>query len=224
MPAEILVVDDDPRLRELVRYTLDRAGFRVREAADGRAALDACAERMPDLVVLDVLMPELDGLAVCRQLRQTSSVPIVFLSSRGESFDRVLGLDAGGDDYLPKPFTPAELVSRVNAVLRRAQRAPAGAVVESGGVRVDKTRHRAWAGDVELSLTPTEFNLLYALVSRPGELVTRDNLVKLTYGGTHFISGRTLDSHVRGVRHKLREHGVDAIETVVGVGFRWARE
>lgn len=224
MPAEILVVDDDPRLREVVRYTLDRAGFRVREAPDGAAALAACAERIPDLVVLDVLMPEMDGLTVCRELRRTSAVPIVFLSSRGESFDRVQGLDAGGDDYLAKPFTPAELVSRVNAVLRRATRAPAGEQVEAGRVRIDKGQHRAWTGDEELSLTPTEFNLLYALVSRPGKLVTREELVKLTYGGTHFISGRTLDSHVRGVRHKLRERGVDAIETVVGVGFRWSAD
>ena len=165
MTAEILIVDDDPRLRELVRYTLAREGFAVREAGDGKQALAAVNARVPDLVVLDVLMPELDGISVCRELRKSHDVPVVFLSSRGEEVDRILGLDFGGDDYLAKPFAPAELVSRVKAVLRRTQKKDtAPPVVEDGGVRLDANAYRAWAGDQELTLTRTEFRMLHAAV------------------------------------------------------------
>jgi two-component system OmpR family response regulator len=221
---EILVVDDDPRLRELVRYTLARAGFTVREAADGREALAAVRARAPDLVVLDVLMPELDGISVCRHLRADSDVAVVFLSSRGEAVDRVLALDLGGDDYVTKPFVPSELVSRIRAVLRRTRPAEeTPAVVADGPVRLDALQHRAWAADHELGLTVTEFRMLHALLARAGRVILRDDLVRAAYGGPHHVSGRTLDSHVRGVRAKLRAHGADRIETVVGVGFRWAR-
>lgn len=220
--AEILVVDDDPRLRELVRYTLARSGFRVREAADGRAALTAIAQREPDLVVLDVLMPELDGISTCRELRQRSSVPVIFLSTRGEEVDRVLGLDLGGDDYLPKPFAPMELVSRVRAVLRRAR--PAASVepvVEADGVRVDTVQFRAWAGEVELSCTPTELRMLHVIIGRKGAVVTRDQMIRAAYTGPHFVSERTVDSHIRGIRARLRPSGSDGVETVNGVGWRW---
>lgn len=222
---EILVVDDDPRLRELVRYTLARAGFRVREASDGREALAAVRAQVPDLVVLDVLMPELDGLSVCRRLRSDHDVAIVFLSSRTEEVDRVMGLDLGGDDYIAKPFAPGELVSRVRAVLRRTRREAAPpAVVADGTVRLDALQHRAWALDgVELALTVTEFRMLHALLARAGEVIPRAELVRAAYDGPHHVSSRTLDSHVRGVRAKLRPNGVDRIETVLGIGFRWAR-
>jgi two-component system OmpR family response regulator len=223
--AEILVVDDDPRLRELVRYTLARAGFVVREAGDGRAALASVRAHVPDLVVLDVLMPELDGISVCRQLRAEHDVAVVFLSSRGEEVDRVLGLDLGGDDYLTKPFSPSELVSRVRAVLRRTRKDDIPPpVVADGAVRLDALQHRAWAHDTELSLTVTEFRMLRALLGRPGHVIPRAELVRAAYDGPHHVSSRTLDSHVRGIRAKLRPHGVDRVETVLGVGFRWARE
>lgn len=216
--ATILVVDDDPRMRELLVYVLGRAGFVVKEAADGREALTAAERLKPDLVLLDVLMPELDGISVCRQLRTRGNVPVVFLSSRGEDVDRMLGLDLGGDDYIAKPFHPGELVSRIRAVLRRT-RPPRP--TESGGVRLDLDAHRAWAGEVELTLTNTELRMLRALIAKPGAVVRRNELVREAYDGPHHVSGRTLDSHVRGIRNKLRAADADHIVTVTGVGWRW---
>lgn len=221
---EILVVDDDPRLRELVRFTLARAGFTVREAANGVEALAACAHALPDLVVLDVLMPELDGHSVCRSLRAGSAVPIIFLSTRGEGFDRVSGLDLGADDYLPKPFLPSELVSRVNAVLRRSL-SPGTAAMRAGRVSLDIANVEAKVDDTPVELTLTEFRILAALLARPGHTVEREAMVRLAYGGAHHISPRTLDSHMRGVRHKLRCAGLgenEGIETRIGIGWRWA--
>jgi two-component system OmpR family response regulator len=220
--AEVLLVDDDPHLREVVRYALAREGHDIREAENGEDALHAFEMAPPDLVVLDVLMPELDGLEVCRRIRATSRVPILFLSSRGEEMDRVLGLDLGGDDYLTKPFSPRELVSRVRALLRRAN--PEGTVVahyESGALRVDPIAHRAWAGESELELTVTEFRMLAAFVKHPGRAFTRSSLVGLAYEGHHHVSDRTVDSHIRNLRAKLREAGEDGrIQTVHGLGFR----
>ncbi len=221
---EILVVDDDPRLRELVRYTLDRAGFRVREAADGRAALDALAARLPDLVLLDVKMPEVDGLEVCRRLRRDAEVPIIFLSTLGEEVDRVRGLELGGDDYVTKPFLPNELVSRIRAVLRRARPASSPAEVLDGGrVRLDLREHRCLVDGVDVRLTATEFRIVHALLRDPGRLVDRAALVRAAYDGPHHVSARTLDSHIRGVRARLGAHGVDPVETVPSVGWRWRR-
>lgn len=222
MPARILLVDDDPSLREVVRYALDRDGHTVVEASNGADALTAFDLAEPDLVVLDVLMPEMDGLAVCRELRARSSVPIVFLSSRGEEVDKILGLDLGGDDYVTKPFSPRELVSRVNAVLRRTHPVPAAgeAGVRAAGIRLDPESFRAFASGAELALTVTEFRILEVFVRRPGRVFTRDELVERAYPGPHHVSDRTLDSHIRRIRQKLREHGLDPIHTVHGLGFR----
>ena len=229
--AEILIVDDDPRLREVVRYALSQAGFRIREAGDGRAALRAIEEKLPDLVVLDVVMPELDGVEVCRRIRQHSSVPVVFLSSKGEEVDRVLGLELGGDDYLSKPFSPRELVSRIKAVLRRVRprseplKAPPeptpSNAIRVGRVQMDVDRHRTTVGNEEINLTATEFRLLRVLLDRPGVVFTRTKLVESAYPGNHYVSDRTLDSHIRRIRRKLRDVGLDPIETVHGVGFRY---
>jgi len=222
--ADILLVDDDPHLREVVRYALAREGHTVREASDGQLALDAVAAAPPELLVLDVLMPELDGLEVCRQIRKRSNLPILFLSSRGEEVDRVMGLDLGGDDYLTKPFSTRELVSRVRALLRRS----GGAVQHStelshGAIRIDLAGHRAFVDATELVLTVTEYRLLQALVKHPGRAFQRSALVELAYDGPHHVSDRTVDSHIRNLRAKLREAGVDGvIETVHGVGFRMA--
>ena len=225
MSAEILIVDDDDNLREVVRYALDRAGYRVREARDGHEALTSFQSKSADLVVLDVLMPELDGLEVCRQLRKTSQVPIVFLSSRDEEFDKVLGLEMGGDDYLAKPFSPRELVSRVKAVLRRTQGQVSGAEggegsLSAGPVRLDGSLHRVWCSGQEVRLTVTEFRLLEVLMRHSGKVYTRDELVERAYPGNHHVSDRTLDSHVRRIRQKFREHDLDPVETVHGLGYR----
>ena len=219
--GRILLVDDDPSLREVARYALDRAGFEVIEAGDGRTALDRFARHSVDLVVLDILMPEIDGLEVCRTLRKTSEVPVVFLSSRAEEVDRVLGLELGGDDYLTKPFSPRELVSRVKAVLRRTRPEARSTAVEAGGVRLDVDAFRAWAGELEIQLTVTEFRLLEVMVRRPGRVFTRDELVERAYEGPNHVSDRTLDSHIRRIRQKLREGDLDPIETVHGLGFRF---
>jgi two-component system OmpR family response regulator len=222
LPRRILVVDDDPRLREVVRYALSREGFEIEEAGDGRAALVACDRHRPDLVVLDVVMPELDGIEVCRRIRRRSRVPILFVSSRGDEVDRVLGLELGGDDYVTKPFSPRELVSRVKAVLRRAtdEPAPSDGTLQLGDVQLDPQQVRVFAGGAELELTATEFRLLQVLMTRPGRMYSRDELMEHGYEGTHFVSGRTLDSHIRRIRKKFRDTGRDPIETVHGMGFR----
>ena len=221
MKPRILLVDDDENLREVVRYALSRGGFSVEEAQNGVEALGLFAKGGVDLIVLDVLMPEMDGMELCRQIRQTSNVPILFLSSRGEEVDRVLGLELGGDDYLTKPFSTRELVSRVKAILRRTRVVPkTESVVEAGGVCLHDEEHRAFVGDNEVSLTVTEFRLLMVLARRPGRVYTRDELMEQAYPGTHYVSERTVDSHIRRIRQKLREAGADPVQTVHGLGFR----
>ena len=227
--TRILLVDDDPHLREMLGYALRKEGYEVHEAGDGAAALRSFAEQPVDLVVLDIMMPELDGLQVCRELRRRSRVPIVFLSSKAEELDRVLGLELGGDDYVTKPFSPRELISRVRAVLRRSQAPPlppseaaaASEVISLGPLSLDPAAHRCTVHRVELGLTLTEFRMLHTLLSAPGRAYSRDELVERSYEGRHFVSGRTVDSHVRRIRAKLRDAGMDdVIETVHGLGFR----
>lgn len=221
--AEILVVDDDGHIREVVRFALERAGHNVREAGNGRVALRAVSERMPDLIVLDIVMPEEDGLATCREIRRHSRVPIIFVSSRDDELDTVLGLELGGDDYVSKPFSPRELVARVSAVLRRTAAAPEHAetgVVRVGSLQLDLERHRCELNGRELVLTVTEFELLRALMSAPGRVLSRTQLIERAYDGDHHVTERTVDSHVRRLRKKLADAGADPIETVYGVGYR----
>lgn len=224
MSTTILVVDDDPNLREVVRYALSREGFRVEEAQNGEEALRRWRALKPDLLVLDVLMPEMDGLAVCREIRRESTVPIVFLSSRDEELDRVLGLELGGDDYISKPFSTRELVSRVRAVLRRSKAVaspePAEPMIQIGSLRLDPGEHRVFFGEQPVVLTVTEFRLLQVLMGRPGRVYTRDELVERAYGENYHLSERTLDSHVRRIRQKFRDLGLDPVETVHGLGYR----
>ncbi len=218
----ILVADDDPHLREVVVFALQRAGFDVREVSDGRGAVAGFAD--VDLVVLDIVMPEMDGIEACRQIRMRSRVPIVFLSSRDEEFDRVLGLELGADDYLTKPFSPRELVARVRAVLRRAAppeaAAPPSPELALGRIRLDPVEHRIRVDDTELAFTVTEFAILKALLGRPGKVYTRDELTDLAYGENYHLSDRTLDSHVRRIRAHFRAFDLDPIETVHGLGYR----
>lgn len=222
MNDEILVVDDDANLREVVRYALSREGFRVREASNGREAVAMFEDHPSDLVVLDVMMPDQDGLETCRRLRAASAVPIVFLSSRGEEVDRIVGLELGGDDYVSKPFSPRELVSRVKAVLRRTRPAPTSPSdgLAIGALRLDLDGARCFVGETLVPLTVTELRLLAVLVRRVGRVVERRELVANAYPGRHHVSERTLDSHIRNIRQKLRDAGLEAIETVHGLGFR----
>ncbi len=227
-PPRVLVVDDDPHLREVVGFALGQAGFAVEEAADGRAALEAFRRRPPALLVLDVMMPEMDGLEVCRAVRQQSRVPIIFLSSRDDEVDRILGLELGGDDYVSKPFSPRELVARVKAVLRRpaAVETPSspkggGPVLRRGALSVDLEQWRAFWGEREVTLTATELQLLAALLRAPTKAFTREELMERAYEGV-VVSDRTIDSHVRRIRQKFSAAGAEVIETVHGHGYRLA--
>ncbi len=214
--TRLLVADDDDDLREVVRFALEREGFEVIEARNGVEALEAVEHQAPDLVVLDVVMPQLDGLEVCRRLRAAGNLPVVMLSTRSETFDRCQGLDLGADDYLGKPFSVRELVSRVRTVLRRSQ----PDIPATDGLRVDVAAFRAFAGAVELSLTATEIRLLQALLEQRGRVWSREQLAARAYPDGRYVSDRTIDSHVRNLRAKLREADVEAIDTVHGVGFR----
>jgi two-component system OmpR family response regulator len=227
----VLVVDDDPHLRDVVVYTLERDGYAVRTAPDGRAALAllevADGAPMPfDLVVLDVLMPEVDGLEVCRRVRARSRVPIVFLSSRDEEVDKILGLELGGDDYVTKPFSPRELAARVKAVLRRADEVANAPVAKAselrrvGPITLDVTRHEVRCGDQSLKLTVTEFGLLATLMEHPGRVYTRTQLMERAYAYDNLITERTIDTHVKRIRKKFRDAGHDPVETVHGLGYK----
>lgn len=224
--ASILVVDDDPRIREVVRFALERAGFRILEAGDGREALATFERDGADLVVLDILMPEMDGTDVCRAIRLRSSVPIIFLSSKDDEIDRILGLELGGDDYVTKPFSPRELVARVRAVLRRGTHpgpAPTDAAprrLVHGRLTLDLDRFQAFWDGREIVLTVTEFGLLRTLVGFPGKVYTRDELMDGGYAYDNVVSGRTIDSHIRRLRRKFAEAGGEPIETVHGLGYK----
>ena len=225
MSAHVLVVDDEARIREVVQYALEREGYRVTAVGDGRAAVET-AEAIPfDLVVLDVMLPELDGLSVCRRIREGARTPILFLSARGDELDRVLGLEIGGDDYLTKPFSPRELVARVRAILRRADpakdRAAPGQVLRHAEVHIDLDRHEVRVKETAVHLTRTELGVLAALLERPGIVLSRAQLMKRAYPYDNLVTDRTIDTHVRRIRAKFREVGAgDPIATVHGVGYK----
>jgi two-component system OmpR family response regulator len=228
--ALILIVDDDLHIREVVRFALEQAGFRTVEAADGREALLRFESASPDLVVLDITMPEMDGTDVCRALRARSRVPIVFLSSRDDEVDRVVGLELGGDDYVVKPFSPRELTARVRAVLRRAtspaadpgKRSGEPRTLSQGALRLDLVGFRAFWNDDEVVLTVTEFGIVRTLLGYPGKVFSRSELMDSVYGDGTVVSDRTIDSHVRRVRQKFSQVGGDPIETIHGVGYQLA--
>ncbi|MEM9695332.1 MAG: response regulator transcription factor [Myxococcota bacterium] len=226
MGRHILVVDDEPRIREVVEYALVRDGFDVRCAADGEQGLKLFHEGPCDLVVLDVMLPERGGLDVCRTIRQSGDpTPILFLSARGEEIDRVLGLELGGDDYLTKPFSPRELVARVRAILRRTGGRPPLAEPSRlihGAIAVELERHEVTVEGELVSFTATERGILVALLERPGHVLTRGQLMERAYAYDNLITERTIDTHVRRIRAKCRPFGVDPIATVYGVGYRIA--
>ncbi|MGJ4928445.1 response regulator [Bradyrhizobium sp. HKCCYLS2038] len=227
MSPRILIVDDDPHIREVLRVALSKAGMAVTEAADGRAALVKFGEDRADLIVLDVGMPEFDGLEVCRRIRRTSQVPILFLSARDEEIDRILGLEIGGDDYVTKPFSPRELVARINVILRRVASGDRTAEPEElthGRLRLDPQQHQARFGETPLTLTALEFSILRTLMTRPTVVFNREQIMGAAYQLNIQVSDRTIDSHIRNIRAKLAAAGCeDAIETVHGVGFRLGR-
>ncbi len=227
MGQRVLVVDDEAAIVELVSYNLSREGFEVLVTADGAEALKMARKEAPDLVILDVMLPSMSGLDVCRQLRRETEIPIILLTARKDEVDRVLGLELGADDYVTKPFSPRELVARVKAILRRSR----GREDESGdsheisrtGLTVDLERREASLDGKTLHLTFTEFELLHILAKNPGRAFTRDDLLMRVWGQDFFGDARTVDVHVRHLREKLREDPQTPrfIETVRGVGYRF---
>ena len=225
MTRTILVVDDEPRIVELARDYLEHAGFAVSIAADGPAALDAVRRQRPDLVVLDLGLPGLDGLDVTRELRRQGSIPIVMLTARDDELDKLLGLELGADDYLTKPFSPRELVARVKAVLRRADRpVEASDVIRVGEVQLDVPRMRTEVAGATVDLTPTEFTLLATLARQPGRIFTRSQLLDALHGVAFESYERAIDSHIKNLRRKLEPDPRQPryVLTVYGVGYRMA--
>jgi two-component system OmpR family response regulator len=218
----VLVADDEPNIREVISFALERAGYGVATARNGSEALQQLRRGPVDLIVLDIGMPEMDGLEVCRQIRKSSDVPILFLSARDEEIDRVLGLEIGGDDYVTKPFSARELVARVNVILKRARNGGKAPVAASHGrVRLDASRHGVWFDDTAVTLTALEFEILAALMARPEVVFSREQIMEAAYGGGTFVSDRTIDSHIRNLRGKFaRLGGDDLVETRPGVGYR----
>jgi len=225
MAERILVVDDEPDLLELVRVNLAESGFHVDATTSGREVLERVRRSPPDLLVLDLMMPDVAGTDICRQIRATpelSDLPIIMLTAKAEELDRVVGFELGADDYVTKPFSPRELALRVRAVLRRGRGAPGeGRILEKAPLRVDVERHRCFVNDEEIELTSKEFALLSELMSRPGRVLTRDRLLELVWGSDITVTSRTIDTHLKRLREKLGDAG-PLIETVRGVGYRFA--
>lgn len=221
----ILIVDDDAHIRDVLRYALNKEGFDIVEAENGQQALQIFENDPPDLVVLDIMMPELDGISACRELRKTSQVPIIFLSSKDDEIDRILGLELGGDDYISKPFSPRELVARVRAVLRRVGETPldppqSDLPLQHGRLKIDQHQFKVFWQDEEIVFTVTEFGLLRVLIQQPGRVFSREALMESAYAFNNVVSDRTIDSHMRRVRAKLDTVGANPIETVHGVGYK----
>jgi len=228
MNKHILVADDDLHIREVISFALEKAGMQITLAEDGRQALEHFRVHSIDLIVLDINMPEFDGLEVCREIRKTSDIPILFLSSRDDEIDRILGLEIGGDDYVTKPFSPRELVARINVILKRTLTAtksePATTSLQHGKLTIYPEQHTATWNSVAINLTATEFAMLLLFVRKPQRVFSRDHIMNGAYNNI-YISDRTIDSHIRHIRQKFAEAGCESfIETVHGVGYKLAGE
>ncbi len=228
---KILVVDDDPHIREVISFALEKADMSVTLANNGVQALERFSQKPADLIVLDINMPEMDGLSCCREIRKTSEVPILFLSSRDDEIDRILGLEIGGDDYVTKPFSPRELVARINVILKRSQSNPtishkqqhALTRLSQGRLKLDTEQHAIWWDDQSVSLTATEFAILELLLKQPKRVFSRDVIMNTAYTNNVYVSDRTIDSHIRHVRQKFTDVGCQSIiETQHGVGYKLA--
>ena len=229
MTQRILVVDDEPAVTDLLAYNLRKALYEVFTAADGRTALKLARECKPDLILLDLMIPEVDGLDVCRELRKTSGVPIIMITARGEEIDRVVGLEIGADDYVTKPFSVRELMARIKAVLRRAQsdatdasREPTTLLRGPGGLLMDVERRAVTVAEAPIELTRLEFDLLHRLLINSGRVLTRERLLEQAWGYDYVGDTRAVDSAVKRLRAKLRQAApeADCIESVRGLGYR----
>jgi two-component system, OmpR family, alkaline phosphatase synthesis response regulator PhoP len=220
MPTTILVADDEKNILELCRLYLVKEGFTVETAIDGQEVLDKVRRSRPDLVVLDIMMPRIDGLEVCRRLRKDTSIPIIMLTARGDDVDKVVGLELGADDYVTKPFNPRELVARVKAVLRRAtSRVEVDTTVDVGDVSIDPGRREVTISGKPVQMRAKEFDLLLALAQENGRVLSREQLLSRVWGYEYFGDSRTVDVHVTWVRDKL-EGSCAQVQTVRGVGYK----
>lgn len=227
MPAKILIVDDEPAVTDLLAYNLRKANYVVQVAGDGRQALETAQKYHPDLILLDVMIPEMDGLDVCRELRKTSTTPIIMITARGEEVDRIVGLELGADDYVCKPFSMRELMARIKAVLRRGRSDEKDQLLSPvlagpGGLKIDPESRRVTIGEAVITLTRLEFNVLHILTQNQGRVLTRERLLELAWGYDFSGDTRTVDSTVKRLRAKLRSTTpeADSIEAVRGVGYR----
>lgn len=220
MSYQLLVIDDEPQMRDLIRMILEDAEYTVVEAADGLQALSIVKKHDIDLCIVDVMMPYMDGFTFAEEMKRTSSTPIIFLSARGEEWDKIQGLKLGGDDYIVKPFLPGELVARVEAVLRRTYRhSPAPLVLQVGPLTINEDSYTAQLSGKPLNLTLKEFGLLLLLVKHKGRAYSREQLLELVWGDDHQSSERTIDTHIKTLRLKLGDAG-KMIETVWGIGYK----
>jgi len=223
----VLVVEDEDDILELIRFNLAREGFTVAAASSGEAALKSVARKHPDLVLLDLMLPELDGLEVCRSLKKdpkTASIPIIMVTAKGEESDVVSGLELGADDYVTKPFSMKVLTARVRTLLRRKrQAADAGAVIRAGGIEIDPGRHEVRVKGKPADMTFSEFRILHFLAGRPGWVMTRDQIVDAVRGEDYAVTDRAVDVQIVGIRRKLGSLA-DCIETVRGVGYRFREQ
>ena len=223
----VLIVDDEHAITEFVSYNLKREGYEVDVVHDGTSALEMATNNTYDLIILDVMLPGMSGFDVCQRLRQTSTVPVLFLSARDTEIDKVVGLEIGGDDYLAKPFGVKELNARIKALLRRAgtsnREASEGTVIEVAGITLDDAGHRARSAKGEIALTPREYELLSCLMRNAGKVLSRDDLLQDAWGWEYLVETKTVDTHVKRLRDKLEEAGVDPslVETVRGYGYRF---
>ncbi|MEK7246613.1 MAG: response regulator transcription factor [Pseudomonadota bacterium] len=226
MTHTVALVDDDRNILASVSMALEAEGFRVRTYTDGAEALAVFERQPPDLAILDIKMPRLDGMELLKRLRQKSSLPVIFLTSKDDEIDEMMGLRMGADDYITKPFSQRLLIERIRAILRRREAlgtSPSAGILKRGDLELDPTRHSChWKGH-EMDLTVTEFLLLQALARRPGHVKNRDQLIDEAYGQNVFVDDRTIDSHIKRIRRKFREHdpGFAEVETLYGVGYRY---
>jgi len=224
--GKILIVEDEANIRQLVRYNLEKEGYQVLEAPDGLQGLKLAKAEKPDLLLLDLMLPQLDGLEVCRNLKgnpATSALPIIMLTAKSEEIDKVIGLELGADDYMTKPFSPRELVARIKAVLRRSQKETSlPGELAVGRLRFNFSRYEVYMGNLKLELTPKEYELLKMLATNLGKVFTREQLLEKVWGYKYFGDTRTVDVHVRHLRAKMASDPevADAIETVRGFGYR----
>jgi DNA-binding response OmpR family regulator len=223
MPDKILLVDDETTLLETLAYNLQSAGYEVLTAPDGVTGLELARSQGPDLVILDLMLPEIDGLTICRSLRQMSQVPILILTARTGELDKIVGLESGADDYLTKPFSLGELQARIRALLRRSSSARHSAEIQAGDLCLNILSRRAYIGTRQLALSPKEFSLLAELMRHQGAVLSRDLLLTRIWGYDYYGDGRTVDVHVRWIREKIEEDPAQPsrIVTVRGIGYRF---